>query len=199
MEKMNIRMGMRMSSLPLSFFTSAAIPASSAPVSVTIPRKPPRINTNRQTGRASVKPLTGAVATLATVAPWTPSTPASDITTVTSASTIRMISRMVNDDIDRFFLLFSFAFSVITTPPNYEDRVGYFGEREVFKRISGSVTADRCTPVAVACAETHATARRAEAGGSLPLTRKKLYAVMTVPVRPRPWGAWSRGRTGPGR
>ena len=35
MEKMNIKMGMSTSSLPLSLCTSAAMPASSAPVSVT--------------------------------------------------------------------------------------------------------------------------------------------------------------------
>ena len=59
-----------------------------------------------------------------------------------------------------------------------------FGEREIFKRISGRNRQTAVPPVAVACAETHATAHRAEAGGSLPLTRKMLYAVMTVPVLP---------------
>ena len=85
------------------------MPASRAPVSVTIPRNPPKMRTKRHTGSASVKPLTGAVVTLAIVAPSTPSTPASDITTVTTASTTRIISKMVNEEIDRFFLLFSFA------------------------------------------------------------------------------------------
>ena len=121
---------MSTSSLPLSFFTGAAMPASSAPVSVTIPKKPPRISTNRHTGSASVKPLTGAVATLAMVAPSTPSTPAKDMATVIRASATSMMSKMVNDDIDRFFLLFSFAFSVMRTPPLKRIEVNTFGERE---------------------------------------------------------------------
>ncbi len=43
MEKMIMRIGMSTSSLPLSLCTSAAMPASSAPVSVMMPKKPPRI------------------------------------------------------------------------------------------------------------------------------------------------------------
>lgn len=115
MEKMNMRMGMRMSSLPFSFFTSAAMPASSAPVSVTIPKKPPMISTNKHTGNASVKPLTGAVATSATVAPVTPCVPAHDMMTVMMASAMSMTSRMVNDDMVRLFLSF-LAFSTMDNP-----------------------------------------------------------------------------------
>ena len=116
MEKMNIKMGMSTSSLPLSLCTSAAMPASSAPVSVTIPRKPPRIITNRHTPMASWKPNTGAVSTWESVAPWTPSTPDADMITVTIARTTKMMSKMVNEDRGAlFFLPFSAAAMVI--PP----------------------------------------------------------------------------------
>ena len=107
-----MRMGMRTSSFPLSFLTSAAMPASSAPVSATMPRKPPSTNTNRHTGNASAKPRTGAVATSAMVAPLIPWTPISAIATVTMARTIKMMSKMLNDE--RVLLAFS---PTIATPP----------------------------------------------------------------------------------
>ena len=108
MEKMNIKMGMSTSSLPLSLCTSAAMPASSAPVSVTIPRKPPRIITNRHTPMASWKPKTGAVSTPESVAPSMPSTPQAAMITVMTASATRMISKIVNEErLARFFFLVS--------------------------------------------------------------------------------------------
>ena len=92
------------------------MPASSAPVSVMMPKKPPRIMTNRHTPMASWKPNTGAVSTWDRVAPWTPSTPLAAMMTVITASTTKIMSRIVNEDSGAlFFLPFSAVAMVI--PP----------------------------------------------------------------------------------
>ena len=139
MEKMNISTGISTSSLPCSLRTSAAMPASSAPVSVMMPRKPPKIITNRQTPMASWKPKTGAVRTCDKVAPSTPSTPQADMMTVTMARTTRMMSKMVNDDrLARFFFLpFSAAAMVIPPYTSLPIDVGPRRLRKTLVRLSG--------------------------------------------------------------
>ena len=99
---------MMASSLPLSFFTSTAMPVSSAPVSVIMPRNPPRIITNRHTGSASAKPLTGAVKKSLNLAALTSPGAKPDTTTVTMATMASNRRRMVNDEsMPRFFLVVS--------------------------------------------------------------------------------------------
>ena len=61
-------MGIIQVSLPFSFFTTAVMPAFSAPVFITTPRNPPSTSTNRATPSALAKPSMGAMITSATVA-----------------------------------------------------------------------------------------------------------------------------------
>jgi hypothetical protein len=106
MENRVMRMGMRMSSLPLSLWTRTAMPASKAPVSVTIAKKPPKMSTKMQISIASMKPWTGAFTTSANVAPVMPSTPTPPMIAVMIARATSMISRIAKADILRFFLSF---------------------------------------------------------------------------------------------
>ena len=74
MENRIIRMGMRTSSLPLSFFASTAMPLSRAPVLVITPKKPPRIITKKQTSSAPPGKVSGfaAPSTISVGAPVKP-------------------------------------------------------------------------------------------------------------------------------
>ena len=64
----NIRTGIIQVSFPFSFLATAVMPAFSAPVFITTPRKPPRMSTNRATPIALAKPSMGAMITSAAVA-----------------------------------------------------------------------------------------------------------------------------------
>ena len=73
-----------------------------------MPRKPPRIITNRQTGKASAKPLTGAVKKSLAFAGVTWSGAMLPTMTVMMATIASNSRRMVNDEsIPRFFLVVS--------------------------------------------------------------------------------------------
>ena len=62
---------MSFSSLPFIFATRTSMPVARASVLFTMPRKPPRTMTKRQTSTASLKPLTDAMVKLPSVAPVT--------------------------------------------------------------------------------------------------------------------------------
>ncbi len=103
-------------SLPLSFLTRTAMPLSRAPVSVIMPRKPPRIMTNRQTGSASAKPRTGAVKKSLRRAAVTAPPDVPETTTVITATIANRSRRMVNDEgMPRFFLAVSV---IVLIPPS---------------------------------------------------------------------------------
>ena len=113
---MSISTGMSIISLPLSFCTRTAMPLSRAPVSVIIPRKPPRIITKRQTGRASAKPLIGAVQKSLRRAAVTAPPDVPETITVITATIASRARRMVNDEgIPRFFLAVSV---IVLIPPS---------------------------------------------------------------------------------
>ena len=105
-----------MISLPLSFCTRTAMPLSRAPVSVIIPRKPPKIITKRQTGRASAKPRIGAVQKSLRRAAVTAPPDVPETITVITATIASRARRMVNDEgIPRFFLAVSV---IVLIPPS---------------------------------------------------------------------------------
>ena len=89
------------------------------------PRSHPGSERTGTRASASVKPLTGAVATLAIVAPSTPSTPANDIATVIRASAMSMMSRMVNERYRSLLLAFFLRFLGHENPSFEEDRGEY--------------------------------------------------------------------------
>ena len=111
------------------------MPLSSAPVSVIMPRKPPRIITKRQTGNASAKPLTGAVKKSLNVAAVTASVVPETITVMT-ATIANRARRMVNDEgMPRFFLAVSV---IVLIPPS----LYYLG----LSRMDGAQSVPRDAP-----------------------------------------------------
>ncbi len=93
-EKMIMRMGMSLSSLPPMARTSVEMPAFRAPERSTMARKPPSTMTNRQTSTASTKPSAGAISTSPRVAAVM-SGIAADMAMEIRATTIRMMNKIV--------------------------------------------------------------------------------------------------------